>query len=74
MRGLDTNVKRIRRKVFKEIARVGFESETETLVADIEAIPYHIVPQGSKTVWNDSSLVSDKARESPHNRSPRPVP
>ena len=24
MRGLDTNVKRIRRKVFKEIARVGF--------------------------------------------------
>ena len=28
MRGLDTNVKRIRRKVFKEIARVGFESET----------------------------------------------
>ena len=45
MRGLDTNVKRIRRKVFKEIARVGFESEPETLVADIEAIPYHIVQE-----------------------------
>lgn len=45
MRSLDTNVKRIRHKVFKEIARVGFESEPETLVADIEAIPYHIVQE-----------------------------
>ena len=45
MRGLDTNVKRIRHKVFKEIARVGFESEPDTLVADIEAIPYHIVQE-----------------------------
>ena len=35
MRGLDTNVKRIRRKVFKEIAKVGFQSSDETLVADI---------------------------------------
>ena len=39
MRGLDTNVKRIRRKVFKEIAKSGFQSSDETLVADIEAIP-----------------------------------
>ena len=50
MRGLDTNVKRIRRKVFKEIARVGFESEPETLVADIEAIPYHIVFSGRSDI------------------------
>ena len=45
MRGLDTNVKRIRRKVFKEIAKVGFQSSDETLVADIEAIPYKIVKE-----------------------------
>ena len=45
MRGLDTNVKRIRRKVFKEIAKAGFQSSDETLVADIEAIPYKIVKE-----------------------------
>ena len=45
MRGLDTSVKKIRRKVFTEIANVGFNSTDETLTADIEAIPYKIVQE-----------------------------
>ena len=65
MRGLDTNVKRIRRKVFKEIARVGFESEPETLVADIEAIPYHIVQERAtyrESIYRERAVASERVR------------
>ena len=37
MRGLETSVIKLRRKVFVEVARVAFESENER--SDIEAIP-----------------------------------
>lgn len=43
MRNLDTPVKQIRHKIFTEVAKVGFESKDETLIHDIEAIPYNIV-------------------------------
>ena len=36
MRGLETPVRYIRRKVFEEVARVGFESTPETLIESIE--------------------------------------
>ncbi len=65
MRGLDTNVKRIRRKVFKEIARVGFESEPENLVADIEAIPYHIVQERAtyrESIYRERAVASERVR------------
>ena len=42
MRGLDTTVRRLRRKVFEEVARLGFKSNPETLNDDMEAIPYKI--------------------------------
>ena len=45
MRGLNTPVKKIRRKVFTEIAKVGFQSTPESLIADIEAIPYTVVQE-----------------------------
>ena len=65
MRSLDTNVKRIRHKVFKEIARVGFESEPETLVADIEAIPYHIVQERAtyrESIYRERAVASERVR------------
>ena len=65
MRGLDTNVKRIRRKVFKEIAKAGFESEPETLVADIEAIPYHIVQERAtyrESIYRERAVASERVR------------
>lgn len=65
MRGLDTNVKRIRHKVFKEIARVGFESEPDTLVADIEAIPYHIVQERAtyrESIYRERAVASERVR------------
>lgn len=39
MRGLDTQVRAIRRRVFKEVAKLGFEANSETLLEDMEAIP-----------------------------------
>ena len=42
MRNLDTPVKQIRHKIFTEVAKVGFESKDETLIHDIEAIPYNL--------------------------------
>ena len=40
MRGLETSVIKLRRKVFVEVARVAFESED--VFGDVEAIPYKI--------------------------------
>ena len=45
MRNLDTPVKQIRRKIFTEIAKIGFESTDESLIHDIESIPYNIVEE-----------------------------
>lgn len=45
MRGIDTQVRQIRRRIFAEISRLGFEADSETLIQDIEAIPYKIVTQ-----------------------------
>ena len=40
MRGLDTTVRKIRRRVFEEVARLGFEEDDETLKDRMEEIPY----------------------------------
>lgn len=43
MRGLDTTVRKLRRQVFEEVARLGFHANEETLCDDMEAIPYKMV-------------------------------
>ena len=48
MRNYDTPVRAIRHKVFAEVAKAGFESSDETLIHDIEAIPYNIVEEKAK--------------------------
>ena len=45
MRNLDTPVKQIRRKIFGEVAKLGFESTDDSLIHDIEAVPYNIVQE-----------------------------
>ena len=55
IRGLDTAVKRLRKQVFTEIARLAYESTN--LNDDIEAIPYKIspgdVPQYRESIWRE---------------------
>ena len=43
MRGIETQVRKIRRQIFAEVSRIGFESDDESLIHDIEAIPYKIL-------------------------------
>lgn len=65
MRTLDTPVKKIRKKVFTEIAKIGFYSNPETLNSDIEAIPYHIVqetPRYRDSIYRERAVASERVR------------
>ncbi|NCC42674.1 MAG: 4Fe-4S dicluster domain-containing protein [Clostridia bacterium] len=65
MRGLDTPVKKIRRKVFTEISKVGFMSSEETLTADVEAIPYTIVQERAtyrESIYRERAVASERVR------------
>ncbi|MFV0528580.1 MAG: 4Fe-4S dicluster domain-containing protein [Lachnospiraceae bacterium] len=65
MRGLDTPIKEIRKKIFTEIARVGFNYDSETLVQDIEAIPYRIVedtPRYRDSIYRERAVASERVR------------
>ncbi len=64
IRGLDTAVKRLRKQVFTEIARLAYESTN--LNDDIEAIPYKIspgdVPQYRESIWRERAIASERVR------------
>lgn len=65
MRNLDTPVRDIRRKIFTEVARIGFESTDETLIHDIEAIPYNIVEERAKyrdSIYRERAVASERVR------------
>lgn len=49
MRGIETQVRKIRRQIFAEVSRIGFESDDESLIHDIEAIPYKIVTEDGRS-------------------------
>ena len=42
MRGIDTQVRKNRRRIFKEVASLAYHSEN--LIDDMEALAYKIVP------------------------------
>ncbi len=64
MRGFETNVIKLRRRVFVEVARVAYESEN--IVSDIEAIPYKITPtetpQYRESVYRERAIASERVR------------
>lgn len=66
MRGLKTPVRYIRRKVFEEVARVGFTSTPETLIEDIEEIPYRLVNEETEkyreSVYRSRAIVRERLR------------
>ncbi len=63
-KGFETNVVRLRKRVFVEVARVAYE--TKNLVGDIEAIPYKIipteVPQYRESVYLERAIASERVR------------
>ena len=62
MRGIDTPIRQIRRRVFEEVARVAFESDN--LNDDIEALPYIIAPSDLPTyhesIYRERAIVSER--------------
>lgn len=64
MRGLETSVNILRRKVFSHIARVAFESED--VAADLEMIPYLITPteepQYRESIYRERAIASERVR------------
>ena len=65
MRGLDTPVRKVRRKVFTEIARLGFANHPETLISDIEEIPYKIVQERAtyrESIYRERAVANERVR------------
>ena len=42
MRGIQTPVRNVRRRIFKEIAKFGYEQRN---LQDLEDLPYEIIPE-----------------------------
>ena len=66
LRELPTSVKKLRREVFKEVARVAYESDTEKINDAIEAIPYKItpteVPRFFESIYRERAIASERVR------------
>ena len=66
MRGLDTQVRAIRRRVFQEVAKLGFEANSETLLEDMEEIPYEIVNDDTvkyrESTYRARAIVRERLR------------
>lgn len=63
MRGIDTQVRQVRRKVFKEVARLAFESEN--IKDDMEALPYKIVEESLEEytgIYRARAIVRERIR------------
>ena len=64
MRGIDTPVRKSRRRVFKEVANLAYNSTN--LKDDMEALPYKIVdyeePEYLENVYRDRAIVRERIR------------
>ena len=64
MRGIQTTVTKLRRKIFVEVAKVAFESEKVN--NDIEAIPYKITPteepQYRESIYRERAIAAERVR------------
>ncbi len=64
MRGIDTQVRKVRRRVFKEVANLAYNSEN--LIDDMEALPYKIVdtdhPEYWESIYRERAVVRERMR------------
>ncbi len=64
MRGIETQVRKMRRRVFMEIAKLAYESKN--LIDDMEALPYKIVnydePEYRENVYRERAIVRERIR------------
>lgn len=66
MRGIESPVREMRREVFREVAKLAFESSEQTLNDDIEAIPYRLVAEDNigyrNGVYRARAICSERVR------------
>lgn len=65
IRGLDTTVRKIRRQVFEEVARLGFQADADTLLDGMEAIPFKMVNDETKyrdSIYRARAIVRERLR------------
>ncbi len=66
MRGIDTALSKLRHEIFKEVAKVAYESDEETLRSDLEAIPYTITPDDKpkyrESIYRERAIASERVR------------
>ena len=66
MRGINTPIRKVRRQVFSEVAKLGFKSKAETLKDDIEAIPYNIINEDTEryreSMYRKRAIVRERVR------------
>ncbi|NLL76985.1 MAG: 4Fe-4S binding protein [Clostridiales bacterium] len=63
MRGIDTQVRKIRRRIFKEVANLAYHSKD--LINDVEALPYKIVNYDESpylSVYRERAIVRERIR------------
>ncbi|MDE6663905.1 MAG: 4Fe-4S dicluster domain-containing protein [Lachnospiraceae bacterium] len=63
MRGIDTQVRKNRRRIFKEVADLAYNSKN--LIDDIEALPYKIVDYDEseyQSIYRERSIVRERLR------------
>jgi len=64
MRGIDTQVRKERRRVFKEVANLAYNSTN--LIDDMEALPYQLVntddPKYWESVYRERAVVRERIR------------
>ncbi|MCR4690817.1 MAG: 4Fe-4S dicluster domain-containing protein [Lachnospiraceae bacterium] len=64
MRGIETEVRKVRKEVFREVARLAYESTN--LTDDMEALPYKLVPGEDNEYWEsvyrERAVVRERLR------------
>ena len=66
MRGINTPVRKIRKQIFTEVAKIAFYSTSETLNDDIEAVPYTIITEDTEayreSIYHAREIVRERVR------------
>lgn len=65
MRYPDSPIKEIRHNIYQQIARIGFETDDDSLIQNIEAIPYQIVEEKAKyreSIYRERAVASERVR------------
>lgn len=66
MRGLETPVRKVRHEIFKEVARIAYETESDKVNDEIEAIPYIITPTEEprfrESIYRERAIAAERVR------------